>query len=107
MDIIIQQVRSLCKDESMVLTQHATLRCRMRDILLDDIQVAIQNGDIIESYPDDFPHPSVLISGKDLKHEPLHIVVGMSESMLWIITAYFPDSAKWEADYKTRKAAAQ
>ena len=34
---------------------------------------------------------------------PLHVVVGSNHEQLWIITAYYPSSDKWESDLKTRK----
>lgn len=35
--------------------------------------------------------------------KPIHVVAGVGDGLLWIITAYFPDEEKWENDYKTRK----
>ncbi len=32
-------------------------------------------------------------------------VVAPVDGFLWVITAYYPDTAKWESDFKTRKAA--
>jgi hypothetical protein len=57
-------------------------------------------GEIIEEYPDDYPYPSCLILGANT---PLHVVCGISELELHIITAYVPDSAKWNDDLKTRR----
>ena len=37
-------------------------------------------------------------------NKPIHIVCGIGDSKLWLITAYIPGSDKWEDDYKTRKA---
>ena len=56
----------------------------------------------MEHYPDDYPFPSCLILGqKDDKI--IHIVASINEDMIYIITAYIPDQAKWEGDFKTRK----
>ena len=35
--------------------------------------------------------------------EVLHIVVGMDENSLYIITVYFPNTTKFEEDLKTRR----
>ena len=64
---------------------------------------AIDNGEIIEQYPDDFPFPSCLILGISVKNEYIHVVVSMNEEKIYLITAYIPTSDKWEADFKTRK----
>ena len=66
---------------------------------------AIDNGEIIEQYPDDFPFPSCLILGISVKNEYIHVVVSMNEEKIYLITAYIPTSDKWEADFKTRKGA--
>ncbi|MCL2366577.1 MAG: DUF4258 domain-containing protein [Oscillospiraceae bacterium] len=65
---------------------------------------AITNGEIIEQYRDDYPYPSCLILGATVSNKQhLHVVCGVSNGRLWIITTYYPDLGKWEADYKTRK----
>ena len=64
---------------------------------------AINNGDIIEQYPDDFPFPSCLILGLSVQNTYIHIVVSMDEDKIYLITAYIPKSDKWETDFETRK----
>jgi len=71
---------------------------RQRQIRFDDIKHAIENGEIIEQYPTDYPLPSCLINW-----ENLHIVCSVGESRLYIITAYRPSSEKWEAGGSKRK----
>jgi hypothetical protein len=34
----------------------------------------------------------------------MHVVAGVGDGKLWIITEYHPTLEKWENDYKTRKA---
>ena len=41
--------------------------------------------------------------GISLKNIPLHIVVGYNGNHLYIITAYFPNTDKFEDDLQTRK----
>jgi len=36
--------------------------------------------------------------------KPLHVVIGVGGGNAWLITAYYPDTEKWENNYKTRKA---
>lgn len=95
----IQEVRALCRDETIMMTQHVVKRCQERGISYDGIKAAITSGEIIEQYPDDYPYPSCLILG----NAPLHVVVGVGQAMLWVITAYKPETDKWAADYRTRK----
>ena len=68
-----------------------------------DVKKAISNGKIIEYYYDDYPYPSCLILGYSIKNKTLHIVCGVSSDCVHMITAYYPDSEKWEDDMKTRR----
>lgn len=62
------------------------------------------HGEIIENYPDDFPHPSCLIYGYTINDRSvIHVVVSCNRENVGIITAYFPDSDEFENDLKTRK----
>lgn len=64
---------------------------------------AINNGEIIEQYPRDFPFPSCLILGISVRNQYIHIVVSMNEKKIYLITAYIPTADKWEKDLKTRR----
>jgi hypothetical protein len=81
----------------IIFRVHAAQRMFQRVIKQDEVLSVLQEGIIIEDYPDDSPFPSVLINGKTISGRPLHIVVAIdtSESRLYIITAYDPDSQKW------------
>jgi hypothetical protein len=64
---------------------------------------SLLHGEIIEEYPNDYPHPSCLVLGLNPAGKAPHIVCGISEDTLWLITAYSPNPAEWSADFKTRK----
>lgn len=57
----IEQLRFLCKDETIQMTDHVYKKSRQRNIKFDDIKRCIMYGQIIEDYPNDFPFPSALI----------------------------------------------
>ena len=99
----ISDIQDLYNRDAVVLTQHFINNIGKRGITLADVRVAIAGGEIIEQYPDDYPHPSALLLGRS-ESKPIHVVVGTDGSFLWLITSYFPDSEKWETDNKTRKA---
>ena len=94
----LDALRRLCSRETLIVTQHCMTRLAERDIELSEVMRAIMTGEIIEDYPDDFPYPSCLILG-----EGLHVVAGVGDGRLWLITAYRPDPDQWENDLKTRK----
>jgi hypothetical protein len=74
-----------------------------RDISRADVKRCIMEGEIIEDYPEDFPHPSCLVFGYSESNNVIHVVVGNDGNNIYIITAYFPNTTKFEQDLKTRK----
>ena len=103
MELNIEELRRICSPENIEITLHAAKRLGQRGIFIKDIIFCIQNGEIIEQYPDDYPYPSCLILGVSIGKQYLHVVVGSNLETLWIVTAYFPSLQKWESDFKTRK----
>ncbi len=101
----IEDFRKINKSENIVVTLHGQLRLNERNISIDDVMNAINNGEIIEEYPKDFPFPSCLILGISLANNYIHVVVSMEENKIYLITAYIPSLDKWEPDLKTRKEA--
>jgi len=104
MIIDIDSLRALNTDDTIIITSHANEQLVKRRIKYEHIKIAIINGEIIEEYPDEFPDPRVLILGYAEDNKPLHIVIGVSDWNLRIITVYYPALNKWENDFKTRKA---
>lgn len=103
MELNIEDLRKICTLENIEITLHAAKRLEQRGISINDVTACIMNGEIIEQYPEDYPHPSCLILGYSILQTYLHVVVGSNMKTLWIITAYYPDLNNWESDYKTRK----
>lgn len=106
MELDIIDLRKICTLENIEITLHAAKRLEQRGISIDDVIACIMNGEIIEQYPTDYPHPSCLILGYAVSELYLHVVIGSDLNTLWIVTAYYPDLNKWESDYKTRKETA-
>ena len=101
--IDINILRKYYDEDNMLISEHAVMRFKQRDIKMKDIRYAINNGEIIEQYPDDYPYPSCLILGKTKSDEYIHIVMSDEGTMSRIITAYYPDADKWSQDFRTRK----
>jgi len=103
MIIDIEDIRLLCTNETITITKHAGDQIRKRKIKFKYIKAAIINGEIIEEYPNESPNPRVLILGYIDEISPMHVVVGIGDWNIQIVTAYYPTLEKWENDYKTRK----
>ena len=88
----------------LIFRDHATRRMMERRVRVADIRSIIEDGEIVEDYPNDFPHHSRLLLGW-IKGRPLHVVVADHPSLLEssIITVYEPDPQLWEPDCKTRR----
>lgn len=99
----IEEIQELCKQSKIKWYKHALERMQERDINRADVKNCIMNGEIIENYPDDFPHPSCLIFGYTMDHKIIHAVVSNDNKNIGIITVYFPNTIKFENDLKTRR----
>ncbi|GHV12619.1 hypothetical protein FACS1894219_05870 [Clostridia bacterium] len=98
----IEIIRALCIAKAMRWTNHIFVRLVERGISIEDIENAIMTGEIIESYPKDYPTPSFLISGLSVNSKKIHVVCGVGDE-LHLITAYYPDIITWTNDYTTRR----
>jgi len=99
----IADLQKLCHDRSIKWTVHVLARLQERGIEPSDVKHCITTGRIIEQYPDDYPYPSCLVLGAAVNGNVLHVVVGVGEGYLWLITAYYPDPLKWNEDFSIRK----
>jgi len=96
-------IRERVERGDYVISFTHTEKLRERKLGAGDIEEAIRNGVIIEDYPDDPRGPSCLIRGRS-GGRPLHVVCGrLEEEQILIITAYAPDPAEWESDWRTRR----
>lgn len=95
------RIKQLLSDDLFIVSMHARVRMFERNISTDDLVILLNKGEIIEEYPDDQPCPSVLMLGY-INDQPYHLVVGICEDHLRIITAYEPDESHW-IEYKIRR----
>ena len=103
MEISIDKLRELCNNNAIKWSTHILARLQERGIHPSDVKRCINTGHIIEQYPNDYPYPSCLVLGCTTNDSMLHVVIGVGEGRLWLITAYYPDSDRWEDDYSHRK----
>ena len=99
----IDTIKQLIEENKIRWTNHIVIRLLQRNINQKDIEEALLNGEILEEYENDYPYPSCLVYGITTNNKVLHVVCGLNEEELWIITAYYPNSLKWKEDLKTRK----
>lgn len=103
MKIEIEKLRQYVAEDKIFVTNHASERFHQRGVNIDDILNAIDNGEIIEQYPNDYPYPNCLVLGNNLRGEKIHVVLSDEGATSRIITAYFPDADKWSEDLRIRR----
>ena len=102
-DIInIEYIRKLYGSGGVIWTDHIQKRLEKRNINIADIEKVLMYGEIIEKYPEDYPYPSCLILGFNVNNNYIHVVCGINNIELHLITAYYPNPDKWSEDFKVR-----
>ncbi|WP_455649069.1 DUF4258 domain-containing protein [Enterocloster citroniae] len=99
----IELLCTLINQGKIKWAQHCLSRLQERDISIADALNCVNSGEIIEDYPDDFPYPSCLIFGYTINNQIIHVVVGTDKEYAYMITAYFPNTIKFDDDLKTRR----
>ena len=67
-----------------------------------DVRRVLEEGEIIEDYPEDSRGHSCLILGKGGNGRPIHIVCAPKDEYLAVITTYIPDRVQWTRDFSAR-----
>jgi hypothetical protein len=101
--IDITEIKLLCDKGMLQWTNHVLVRLVQRGISTDDVVHVLENGEIIEQYPADYPYPSCLVLGAALNKRSVHVVCGLGKNELWLITAYYPNPVEWTGDFKFRR----
>ena len=70
---LIDDLRSKINQNAFEFSKHAVDQTILRNISVQEIRDAINNGEIIEDYPDDKYGPSCLIFGVTQIGRPIHI----------------------------------
>jgi hypothetical protein len=65
--------------------------------------MVIEQGEIIEDYPDDPRGHSCLMLGFGENGRPIHVLCSPKDDFLAIITAYLPDKDEWEDNFRLRR----
>ena len=100
---MIEIIRAKIRANQFEFSKHAADNSILRLISVQEVRETLENGQIIEDYPDDKYGPSCLVLGFTRKGRVLHIQCSYpSRSLLKIITLYEPSAEEW-IDFKLRK----
>ena len=84
---------------------HAVQRMFERGISTSNVRQVVESGKTIEDYTAEMPEPGRLVLGFQGRR-PIHVVISenLKTNERTIITAYLPDSGKWNKDFTRRKS---
>jgi hypothetical protein len=100
---ILLQVRQAAAVKILLLP-HSVQQMARPQIMISAAEVrrVIRMGEVIEDYAEDARGHSCLILGRGRGGRPLHVVCAPKSDYLAIITAYLPDPAEWEDNFRQR-----
>ena len=100
---LIGAIRDCFRRLDYEYSRHALDQSLIRGIFDEEVQTAIQNGEVIEDYPADKYGPSCLVLGHSLDRRPLHIHCTYPDRRpVKVITLYEPDPQQW-IDFRRRR----
>lgn len=73
-----------------------------RMISTAEIRTVVEQGEIIEDYPEDARGHSCLMLGFGYQGRAIHVVCAPKNEYLAIITAYLPDPLQWTPTFRER-----
>jgi hypothetical protein len=87
----------------LIYRKHAIMRMFERGISEEDIRETLRSGEIIADYQDDKPYPSQLLLGW-IDNKPMHVLTAKTDNdETIIVTAYLPEHALWEDNFRRRR----
>lgn len=106
MDEFLNHIRYLVAQGKFEVTAHAYIELNNDSLVATEIISALPAAVVVEFYPDYHKGASILVLQKDDDGFPVHALWGIpkgKQEPAFLITAYRPSSAKWTADFLTRK----
>jgi hypothetical protein len=93
---MIEKIRQAFRERRYEYSLHAVDQSVLRHILSKEIEEVVNEGEIIEDYPEDKYGPSCLVYGTTIQGRPLHVQCSYpSRTRIKIITVYQPDPKEW------------
>ena len=102
----LEQVRALVADGEVQVSVHGYEELAEDGLRVRDVVNGLATAALVEDYPDYAKGPCVLVLEYDGTNQPIHVVWGIPagrNSPAVVVTAYRPDSAKWDETWRRRK----
>ena len=90
--------------QRLLFSSHAVRQMSRSDRMISasDVRKVLEEGEIIEDYPEDARGHSCLMLGKGTDGRLMHVVCALKDEYLAVITAYIPDEDQWSEDCRVR-----
>jgi Domain of unknown function (DUF4258) len=101
-----EKIQHLVARLEFLLSEHGYDELAQDGIIAREVISGVNDGQLVEDYPDYPKGPCVLVLQRDRAGEPIHVVWGIprnQESPAVVVTAYRPDPTRWTTDFMHRR----
>ncbi len=88
-------IRTCVTEQRYAYSIHADRERQADALTLDEVEEALLNGILLETYEDTGRGESCLVAGFTHEGKPVHVVAGTRQKALVIITVYIPTPPKF------------
>ena len=102
----LDQVRALAARGEVRISLHGYEELAADGVHVRDFIAGLATAVVVEDYPAYQKGPCVLVLEHDGAQQPIHVVWGIpagQNSLAVVVTAYRPDSAKWDETWRRRQ----
>lgn len=100
-----RKVIALINKGEIKISNHGYDELAEDGLLVKDVMIGINEGKVVEDYPDYPKGECVLVLQHDREGNPIHVVWGIpkgASSPAVLVTAYKPDKSIWSDDFMER-----
>ncbi len=101
-----KKILELIEKGEIKISNHGYDELAEDGILVKDVMANVEDGKVVEDYPDYPKGPCVLVLQQDREENPIHVVWGIPKnafSPAVLVTAYKPDPLIWSEDFMEKR----
>jgi hypothetical protein len=102
----LERIRQLVSAGQVVVSLHGAEQLEADDITARDALAGVSAAVVVEEYPEYLKGPCILVLQHDSARRPIHVLWGIAagtQSPAVLVTAYRPDSARWDETWLKRR----